>query len=239
MDQQERLRHLVLNTHPEDLKIGLTLGLWRTFAHPDVARQLASAGGLINDPAGRASATGDALLGLMEEGLDSPASKPVLARLQGIHDGIDPDLMRFVLTAFTLPPIRFIDQYGWRPLTDTERNDYLSFASGLARELGIQPPAGDVAEWTRWADAYEQQHFGPSCHSLSLWQFAGAPLAARRLPRPLRRPLQRSVANVAGALLDARVRSALGLAAPSATGKHATAALLRLRGWVIRRRQTS
>ena len=237
LDRPEQLRRIALVTHAEDLKLGLTLGLWRTFAHPQVAQHLVTAGGLINDPAARASATGDALIGLMEEGLDSPASAPILSHLRRIHDGIDPDLMRFVLTAFTLPPIRFIDTYSWRPLSAPERDAFFDFAAGLAHELDIDPPDGGLPGWTKWALAYEQQHFAPSPAAQALWASAGSSLAARRLPRTLRRPLRSGVAKAAAVLLDEPVRCALAIPAPTRTARRAVGALLRLRARAIRRRQ--
>ena len=235
MDPQDRLRRVVLITHPEDLRIGLTLGLWRTFAIPAIARELAAAGGLIADPAKRASATGEALLGLMEEGLGSATSQGILSHLKRIHDGMHPELMLYVLTCFTLVPTAFIDTYGWRPLDEGERRAFLGFSIGLAQELGFPVPGEEFEQWQAWAADYEREHLGPSPQAAALWASAGSALAVRRLPRSLRPLLRRPARSVAAVLLDAPVGSSLEVPEPSRFARWWVGRLLAVRRWHVRR----
>ncbi|MFC1430083.1 MAB_1171c family putative transporter [Streptacidiphilus sp. N1-3] len=227
-DPHERVRRMALTTHRDDLRIGLTLGLWRTFAIPAVASVLVASGGMVTDPDARAEATGQILFQLLEDGLEDPASAPVLDHLRRVHTGLDQELMRYVLTVFALEPIRFIDAHGVRPLDPQDRADLVAFYRDLAAALGVEPPPGGPDDWSRWSRAFEQERFGATEDAALLWSSTRG-LAARRLPEPLRRPLRGLAVAAATALLDPPLRAAVQARHPGPLSRAVVHTLLALR----------
>ncbi|MFJ1579054.1 oxygenase MpaB family protein [Streptomyces sp. NPDC088182] len=130
---------LVLETMPEESRVGLTLGFVRTFGIPDIARVLAATGRMTNEPRGRAKATGVAMFTLIGKGLDSEDGRRVVDGLRRVHDrpGITPELMHYVLACFTVCPLRFIDAHGHRAVTEAERDAAYLFHLSLADALGM------------------------------------------------------------------------------------------------------
>ncbi|WP_411115028.1 oxygenase MpaB family protein [Streptomyces sp. 029-5] len=130
---------LVLETMPEESRVGLTLGFVRTFGIPDIARVLAATGRMTNEPRGRAKATGVAMFTLIGKGLDSEDGRRVVDGLRRVHDrpGITPELMHYVLACFTVCPLRFIDAHGHRAVTEAERDAAYLFHLSLADALDM------------------------------------------------------------------------------------------------------
>ncbi|MER8068850.1 oxygenase MpaB family protein [Streptomyces sp. NPDC094034] len=212
---------LVLETMPEESRIGLTLGFVRTFGIPDIARVLAATGRMTNEPRARAKATGVAMFTLIGQGLDSAEGRRVVEGLRRVHDrpGITPELMHYVLACFTVCPLRFIDTHGSRPATEAERDAAYTFHLALAHALGLpESPvpggdtAGDLAAVERWMRDYETRHFAPTEAGRALWAATNKGLLAARLPAPLA-PLAPAVA---ASLLDRPLRTALTVRRPPA-----------------------
>lgn len=130
---------LVLETMPEEAKVGLSLGFIRTFGIPDIARVLYATGRMTDEPRARAKATGVAMFALIGEGVDSEKGRCVVADLRRVHTrpGITPELMHYVLACFTVCPLRFIDAHGHRRVTDEERAAAYTFHRALASALNL------------------------------------------------------------------------------------------------------
>ncbi|MCL7381330.1 oxygenase MpaB family protein [Streptomyces sp. 35G-GA-8] len=217
---------LVLETMPEESRIGLTLGFVRTFGIPDIAHVLAATGRMTNEPRGRAKATGVAMFTLIGLGLDSAEGRRVVEGLRRVHDrpGITPELMHYVLACFTVCPLRFIDTHGSRPVTEAERDAAYTFHLALANALGLPDPTGDgaddgdgdraggLAAVEGWMRDYETRHFAPTEAGRALWAATSKGLLAARLPAPLA-PLAPAVA---ASLLDQPLRTALTVRRPPA-----------------------
>ncbi|MFE7571105.1 oxygenase MpaB family protein [Streptomyces sp. NPDC057539] len=216
---------LVLETMPEESRIGLTLGFVRTFGIPDIAHVLAATGRMTNEPRGRAKATGVAMFTLIGLGLDSAEGRRVVEGLRRVHDrpGITPELMHYVLACFTVCPLRFIDTHGPRPVTEAERDAAYTFHLALANALGLpelpalggemaEDGAGGLAAVEGWMRDYETCHFAPTEAGRALWAATSKGLLAARLPAPLA-PLAPAVA---ASLLDQPLRTALTVRRPPA-----------------------
>ncbi|MGW6600850.1 oxygenase MpaB family protein [Streptomyces sp. NPDC055036] len=224
---------LVLETMPEESRIGLTLGFVRTFGIPDIAHVLAATGRMTNEPRGRAKATGVAMFTLIGRGLDSAEGRRVVEGLRRVHDrpGITPELMHYVLACFTVCPLRFIDTHGFRPVTEAERDAAYTFHLALANALGLpelpgldgemaddpngggaEDGAGGLAAVEDWMRDYETRHFAPTEAGRALWAATSKGLLAARLPAPLA-PLAPAVA---ASLLDQPLRAALTVRRPPA-----------------------
>ncbi|WP_158575890.1 oxygenase MpaB family protein [Streptomyces corynorhini] len=201
---------LVLETMPEESRVGLTLGFVRTYGIPEIARVLHGTGRMLDEPRGRAKATGVAMFGLIGHGLDSAEGRRIVTALHRVHDrpDITPELMAYVLACFTVCPLRFVDAHGHRAATGTERDSADAFHRGLSDALGLpEPPGGGLAGVEGWMRDFESRRFAPSDAGRALWQATSDGLLAARLPRPLA-PLAPAMA---AALLDPPLRTALGV----------------------------
>lgn len=219
---------LVLETMPEESRVGLTLGFVRTFGVPDIARVLYGTGKMTSEPRARAKATGVAMFTLIGRGLDSADGLRIVDGLRRVHDrpGITPELMHYVLACFTVCPLGFIDRHGRRAVTDEERNAAFTFHLALSRALGLpDPPGGDLVGVESWMRDYESRRFAPSAAGRALWEAASSGLLAARLPAPLA-PL---ASVLAASLLDQPLRTALRVRRPPAPVRALVTGALRAR----------
>ncbi|MFJ2215209.1 oxygenase MpaB family protein [Streptomyces sp. NPDC101062] len=237
---------LVLETMPEESRVGLTLGFVRTFGIPGIARVLHSTGRMTDEPRGRAKATGVAMFALIGQGVASAEGRRIVEGLRRIHDrpDITPELMRYVLACFTVCPLRFIDDHGHRAVTDEERDAAYAFHVSLSDALGLSEDAADadtegtapggagLAGVERWMRAYESRHFAPSPEGGALWAATSKGLLAARLPRPL----AALAPAVAASLLDRPLRTALRVRRAPAPVRALVTAALRARARARRRR---
>ncbi|MFE4174502.1 oxygenase MpaB family protein [Streptomyces sp. NPDC056909] len=217
---------LVLETMPEESRLGLTLGFIRTFGIPEIARVLYGTGRMTSEPRARAKATGVAMFTLIGQGLNSPEGRGTVEALRRIHDrpDITPELMHYVLACFTVCPLRFIDTHGQRAVTDAEREAAYGFHLGLSDALGLpEPPGGGHPDGARldgvrldgveeWMRGYEADRFAPTEEARALWRSASRGLLAARLPAPL----AALAPTVAASLLDAPLGKALQVRRPPA-----------------------
>jgi hypothetical protein len=125
-------------------------------------------------------------------------------RMHGAYD-IGNDDLRYVLCTFVVMPIRWLDDYGWRPMTEVERVASANYYRDLGRHMGIREIPETWQEFSRLQDEYEREHFAfdPACRRVAdatLDLFATFPqnrLLARALVRWV------SYALMDDALLDA------------------------------------
>jgi uncharacterized protein (DUF2236 family) len=126
--------------------------------------------------------------------------------------------------------MRWLDRFGWRPLSEPERVASANYYRELGRHMNIKDIPATHQEFAALLDAYEREHFAYSPGGRAVSD-ATLALLAGFSPRPLR-PLLRAVTL---ALLDAPLREAFRYPAPSALTQRATLAALRARALVERR----
>ncbi|AEW99262.1 hypothetical protein SCATT_p10690 (plasmid) [Streptantibioticus cattleyicolor NRRL 8057 = DSM 46488] len=227
-------RRLATDDFAVDLKIGLNLGFYRTFAVPAIARVLAGTGKMTTRPKVRAKVTGEMMYALIHHGLDAPRGQAVIDALVRLHAGLpaaEEDFV-YVLAAFCVTPLRWIDQHAWRPTTRTERDAAHVFYAGLARRMGIDGMPDSYAELAAWMTRYETERFAPTPEGRLLLGSTRSVLADR-FPRPVA-PLAQAAF---GALFDDRARRAFGMRKPGVPLRWGVAAALWARGrWMRRRR---
>ena len=65
-----------------------------------------------------------------------------------------------MLSTFVVVPIRWIDSYGWRRFTETEKVASANYYRGLGAHMGIKAIPVTYQDFIALADAYEREHFG-------------------------------------------------------------------------------
>ncbi|RLV47568.1 DUF2236 domain-containing protein [Nocardioides mangrovicus] len=231
VDHEEIYRLLVAREFPWDLEQALELALFRTYAVPSIGGLLARTGEFTERTQRRFDDTGLILEAVGEHGFDSVTGRAAVRRMNQMHQHwrIPQDDLRYVLTTFVTVPIRWIEAYGYRPLSEIERTATANYYRRLGRLMGIRDIPATWREFGEAMDAYEVERFGRDDGAVAVSEAtlrlqAGFPLF-RPLPRWLVRRVQLS-------LMDDRLLEAFGYTAPAEGALYRAA--LRVRGRVLR-----
>lgn len=209
-DCHDIYRTTALYEFPFDIRMGLLLAFWRTFAVPSVAELLLSTGETTHRTKRRADDTGILMYTLILHGLDHPLGRAATRRINQLHRRytITNDDHLYVLGTFVFVGARWIDQYGWRPLCCHERTAMYHFYAELGRRMNITGIPPTLQQYADWYDRFESERFAFTPAAAQLMASTKGLLA--NLPGPLG-PLGQRLAD---ALIDPRMRNAVGLATP-------------------------
>ena len=179
---------------PWDVTRALELALLKTFCVPAISGLLAHTGEFEQRPRKRYDDTGLMVAELLRHGLDSGAGAAVIARMNRIHGhyAIDNDDFLYVLSSFVAEPIRWLERYGWRPLTAEEREHLFRFWRAVGERMGITAIPASLAELLALNARVEREVFR---YAETNHRIAEATLAMLLddWPAPLRPLLRRSL----------------------------------------------
>jgi len=233
--QRDHLRIVWLITFvefPWDTTRSLEIALFRTFAAPPTSALLAATGELSQRPQKRYDDTDLILSEILEHGYDSERGRAALRRMNRLHGrfAIPNEAYLYVLSTFVFEPVRWIDRFGWRPLTDNEKLAIFYYWRELGRRMNIKDIPADYAEFERFNVEYERQVFAFSPANAEIAAATRDMFLGWFLPRPLRS----LGAPFIHALLDDPLLEAFGFPKPSPFMRRLTSGLLRLRARVVR-----
>nr|WP_202487984.1 oxygenase MpaB family protein [Streptomyces sp. SID8354] len=224
--------HRITYAHefPWDITRALELALYRTYAVPSIGRLLAETGELTDRTQKRYDDTVLLLDTVVEHGFDAGDGRTAIRRINQMHRSYDitNDDMRYVLCTFVVVPIRWIDQYGWRPLSEHEKRAMAAYYRTLGRHMGIADIPRTHEEFAKCLDAYEEAHFG--------WD-AGARRVADAsldLMAGWYGPLAPVVRAASKALLDDALLDTFGYDRPRPAVRTAVRTALKLRARAVR-----
>lgn len=108
---------------PWDITRALELALLKTFCVPSISALLAHTGLMVAE--------------LLRHGLDSAPGAAVIDRMNHIHGhyAITNDDFLYVLSSFVAEPIRWLERYGWRGLTNKERDHLFRFWQAVGERM--------------------------------------------------------------------------------------------------------
>jgi hypothetical protein len=230
-DHARILHYLVGWEFPWDYVRALEMALYRTFAVPRVSALLDRTREFHDRPQRRYDDTALLVAEILEWGYDGERGREALRRINRSHRHYDipnEDFL-YVLMTFHTEPVRWIDRFGWRRLTEAERDASYYFWREVGRRMAIRDIPPTRAAFEAWGAAYERAHFRYADANQRV-ATATRELFAGWFPRPLR-PLVRVGIH---AMLDAPLLDAFGFPrAPRAVRALATGAL-RARARVLR-----
>jgi hypothetical protein len=118
--------------YPFDIARALELALFRTYAVPRISGLLRHTGELTERTRKRYDDTDLLLSELIEHGYDSPRGQAAIENINRQHAKytIRNEDYLYVLSTFIFEPIRWIERFGHRPLSEKER---------LAEIINLQP----------------------------------------------------------------------------------------------------
>ncbi|MFK8844405.1 oxygenase MpaB family protein [Streptomyces sp. Ac-502] len=224
--------HRITTTYefPWDVARALELALYRTYAVPSIGRLLAETAELTDRTQKRYDDTALLLDSVMEHGFDSEDGRTAIRRINQMHRGYDitNDDMRYVLSTFVVVPKRWLDQFGWRRMSEHEKHASAVYYRTLGRHMGITGIPRDFQEFERCLDDYEHAHFG--------WDEGGRRVsdATLGLMAGWYGPLAPVVRRASMALLDDALLNAFRYERPGPAVRAAVHGALRLRAKSVR-----
>ena len=217
---------------PWDIERALELALFRTYAVPSISGLLDKTGEFGQRPRKRYDDTELLLAEILEHGFDSARGQTALKRINEMHGrfAISNEDFLYVLTTFVLEPIRWIDRFGWRQLTEIEKLACLNYYRELGRRMAIADIPDDLAGFEQYNQDYERRcfHYADSNHRIGA--ITRDLILSFYVPRsviPIFRPF-------AHALLDKALLQAMGFPAAPALIRILVEGLLRMRARFIR-----
>src|SRR5580658_10964093 len=139
-DYEQIYRILATHEFPWDMNQSLSFALYRTYAVPSIGRLLAETGEFTRRTQKRYDDTALILDTVLEHGLASPQGRAAVRRMNQMHGSyeIPNDDKLYVLSTFVVMPIRWLDRYGWRRLTEAERVASANYYRALGAQMGIK-----------------------------------------------------------------------------------------------------
>ncbi|RZT88419.1 uncharacterized protein DUF2236 [Pseudonocardia sediminis] len=218
---------------PWDVTQALSLALFRTYAVPSIGALLGETGEFTAATQKRYDDTTLILESVVEHGFEGEGLAAI-RRMNRMHRSYDisNDDMRYVLATFVVVPIRWIERWGWRPLTENERVAAANYYRELGRHMGIRDIPVTWREFADLQDAYEARHFGFDTGGRAVadatLELATTFTPNDRAPRAVTRTFVRS-------LMDTPLLAALGYRVPPRAVRAAASAVMHARAAVVRR----
>jgi hypothetical protein len=219
---------------PWDMNQALSFALFRTYAVPSIGVLLHETGEFTRRTQKRYDDTAILLDEMGEHGLASGRGRAALRRMNQMHamyDISNADL-RYVLSTFVVVPIRWLDDYGWRPMSEAERVASAHYYRDLGHHMGIRDVPATWQEFASLMDGYEAQHFG---HDPRAREVADATLRLMATFPPTHRAPAGAVIRFSRAYMDQPLLEAFGYPRPTRVERRLARAALRARGTWLRR----
>lgn len=230
-DYEEIFRLSTRYEFPWDYTQGISIAFLRDYGVPSISRLLDATGEFAGNGQKRYDDT--VLFGFegSREGLDSAHGHHTVRLLNRIHGRYDisNDDYLYVLATLVVGPVRWINEYCWRPLCEHEIRSYALTNARLGELMGIKGAPDDYAGFERLLTDTERARFGydDANHRVAT---ATLRIFAGWYPRPVRGLAVKTVV----AMLDEPLRDALGLARVSPVLTRTIQTALRLRAKALR-----
>ena len=226
-------RILVGHEFPWDFNQALGLALYRTYAVPSIGGLLARTGEFTERTQKRYDDTGLILDAIGAHGLDSPEGKAAIRRMNQMHGhwDIGNDDLLYVLCTFVVVPIRWLDEYGYRPLSEREKTACALYYGRLGQLMNIKGIPDTWQGFAEHMDAYEREHFGYDAGAVAVSE---ATLDLMATFPPTDKAPAGVVRRFALSLMDDRLLDAFGYPHPSAIERRVFRGAVRARGRLLR-----
>jgi hypothetical protein len=233
-DAEQISRILATHEFPWDVTQALGFALFRTYAVPSIGRLLADTGEFTDRTQKRYDDTGLLLDAVLEHGLSTSEGRDAVRRINRMHGmyDISNDDLRYVLSTFVVVPIRWLDRFGWRRLTEAEKTAMANYYRRLGEHMGIRGIPSTHQAFADLLDAYERAHFAFDAGARAV---ADATLDLMTTFPPNTHAPPRLVRRFSYALMDDLLLDAFHYPRPTRWERAAAAAALRARSAVVRR----
>jgi hypothetical protein len=228
----QRIVHLSFGYEfPWDSIRALEIALYRTYCVPSISALLDRTGEFHRHAQRRYDDTSILVAEMCEWGYETGRGREALERMNWAHGHyrIANDDFRYVLSTFVFEPVRWIDRFGWRPTSRTERLGYYEFWRAIGTRMGIREIPASYEAFEAWSLDYERAQFRFDDTNRRIG-VATRDLFASWFPR-LAAPLVRYGIY---AMLDDAMLESFGFPKPLPGVRALSGAALRLRGRIVR-----
>lgn len=231
-DYVEIVQNLSLYEFTWDVTQSLSFALFRTYAVPSVGRLLYETGQFTEACQKRYDDTTLLLEAPFVHGFESEQGRTAIRRINQMHRmyDISNDDMRYVLSTFVVVPKRWLDDYGWRPLSETELRATVNYYRDLGRHMNIKDVPETYDGFMHLMDDYERAHFAYDEGGRKVAD-ATLELMCGFYPRLLRRPVE----MFSRSLMDPPLLEAFRYDAPPAWVVRLSRGAMRARARLLRR----
>jgi hypothetical protein len=229
-DYEEIYRVVIAHEFPWDLHQAMSFALFRTYAVPSIGRLLDRTGEFRRAPQKRYDDTVLLLDEPARAGLHSRSGLRAIRRINQMHGAYDisNDDLRYVLSTFVVVPRRWLDDFGWRPLSATEVLASVHYYRELGRLMGIRELPTTYQGFEDLLTSYEAEHFARDDGGRRV-----ADATLRLLTTFYPALLAPAVRAASLALMEDRLLTAFGYPSPPAVLRRLVRAGLRARGRVV------
>ncbi len=229
-DNCEICRQLAGYEFPWDITRALEIALFRTFCVPSIAVLLDRTAEFHHRPQKRYDDTGLIVSLILKFGYDTPRGQAVIQRMNRIHGHFpigNADFL-YVLSTFIYEPVRWIERFGWRQLSDLEKQALFQFWFAVGQQMGIQDIPDSFTAFQQYNLDYECQHFHYSAANQRVGE-STLQLFLSWFPAFLRPIVQPFVY----AIMDDRMIAAFGFPSPQPWQRSLLEQVLRSRGRLL------
>lgn len=196
---------------PFDMRRSLELALVRVFAVPFSSETLVKSRQFEKFAQKRYDDTRLILAEILESGLESERGRAAIRLMNQIHSrfNISNEEFLYVMTTFIFEPMRWNKRFGWRPLSENERQATFYYWQRLGAMMGIKDIPDSLEALEKFNIEYEAKHF---CYSEANRRLGDATinLYLSWFPAILRPALRPAVLT----FFDAPMLAAFGFAPP-------------------------
>jgi hypothetical protein len=219
---------------PWDVTQALGFALFRTYAVPSIGVLLYETGEFTGRTQKRYDDTVLVLDTIAEHGLDSVPGRAAVRRMNQMHGmyDISNDDMLYVLSTFVVTPIRWLDDRGWRPMTEKEKVASTHYYRDLGRHMNIRGMPETWQDFAALMDTYEADHFAYDPRARDV---AEATLDLMTTFPPHQHAPKQAVLRFSRALMDEPLLDAFHMSRPSAATRAAARGAMRARAAWLRR----
>lgn len=230
-DYVEIYQNLALYEFTWDLTQALSFALFRTYAVPSIGRLLDETGAFTGAVQKRYDDTALLLEAPFVHGFDSESGKAALRRINQMHRmyDISNDDFLYVLSTFVVVPKRWLDDYGWRALTDTELRASVNYYRTLGKHMGIKDIPETYDAFMHLMDDYERAHFDFDAGGRRVAD-STLQLMTTFYPRPLRKPVE----LFSRGLMDQPLLDAFAYADPGPVVRRLSVGAMKVRARLLR-----
>jgi len=139
----------------------LEIALYRTYCVPSVSALLDRTGEFRQRAQRRYDDTAIIVAEMCEWGYESGRGRQALERMNWIHGHfkISNEDYLYVLSTFIFEPIRWIDRFGWRKLSEQEKLGAYYFWHAIGKRMGIKDIPPTYQEFEQYNLDYEREKF--------------------------------------------------------------------------------
>lgn len=230
-DYVEIVQNLALYEFTWDITQALSFALFRTYAVPSIGRLLDRTGEFTGACQKRYDDTALLLEAPFVHGFESEEGRTAIRRINQMHRmyDISDDDLRYVLSTFVVVPKRWLDAYGWRPLSETELRATVNYYRALGRRMNIPGIPETYDGFMHFMDDYERRHFAFDEGGRRV-----ADATLRLLSTFYPAPLRGAVDLFSRSLMDAPLREAFGYDDPGPVARRLTRAAMGARRRLLR-----